>query len=124
MIAMLIVTGIRFVEGSIVVVVVHVLINDDNRMPCVEEVIGDNCTKRGTADDVAAIDIAAEVAVIEVVGSVVVIYGACMRWNMRVMVTEAVAIGVRVWMVAELFVTDAFTIVVLAIGVVCACGGG
>ena len=121
---MLIMTGIRFVEGSIVVVVIHVLVNYDNRTPGVEEVIGDNCTNRGAADDVAAINVAAEVAVIEVVGSVVVIYGACMRWNVRVVVAEAVGVGVRVWMVAELFVTDAFTIAVLAIGVVCACGGG
>jgi hypothetical protein len=78
------------VKSTIIIVVIHVVIDHYNRAPSVEEGVGDDSSKRRAADDVVTIDIAAVGAVIEVVGHAIVIYGSDVVRNVDVVVVVMV----------------------------------
>lgn len=82
---------------SVVVVVVNVLVDDDDGRPGVEDTVSDDGSDRRAADDVTAIDVAAEDAVVEVVGDAVIVYWTDTRRNIHV-VTEVVIVRVHIRM--------------------------
>jgi len=88
---------VQSVVGSVVVVVVDVLVDDHDRRPSVEDAVGDDGSDRRAADDVTAIDVAAENAVVEVVGDAVIVYRTDTRRDVHV-VTEVVVVRVHIRM--------------------------
>ena len=86
---------VREVESAVVIVVIHILIYHNHRVPSVEEGVSDDGSKRRAADDEVTIDVAAIDAVVEVVGSAVVVNGSDVVRNMHVSVI-VVVVGVYV----------------------------
>lgn len=81
---------VRKVESAVVVVVIHVFIDHNYRIPGVEERVGDDGSKGRTADYEATVDVAAIDAVVEVVGSAVIIDRSDVVRNVNVSVVVVV----------------------------------
>ena len=86
----LVIVVVREVESAVVIVVIHILIDYNHGSPSVEERVGDDGSKRRTADYEATVDVAAIDAVVEVVGYAVVIDRSDVVRNMHIAVVVVV----------------------------------
>ena len=91
----LVIVVVREVESAVVIVVIHVLVNHNHRIPSVKERVGDDSSEGRAADHEMTIDVAAIDAVVEVVGSAVVVNRSDVVRNMHVSVI-VVVVGVYV----------------------------
>ena len=85
---------VRKVESAVVIVVIHIFIDYNHGFPSVEERVGDDGSKRRAADHEATVDVAAIDAVVEVIGSTVVVNGSDVVRNMHIAV---VVVMIRVY---------------------------
>ena len=86
----LVIIVVRKVECAVIVVVIHIFIDHNHRAPGVEERVGDDGPKRRAADYEATVDVAAIDAVVEVVGSAVIIDRSDVVRNVNVAVVVVV----------------------------------
>ena len=85
---------IREVKSAIIIVVRYIVVDHDYGFPGVEDHVGNHSSKGRAADHVVAIDVAAEDAVVEVVGNSVVVNRSDVTRNVHVAV---VVVVVRVY---------------------------
>lgn len=84
------------VEGSVIVVVVHISVDYDYWVPTVEDCVGDDCTYWWAANHIVSVDISAEQTVVEVVWVAVVVNWTNSWRDIHVM-AKVVVIRVNIW---------------------------
>ena len=92
----LVIIVVRKVESAVIVVVIHIFIDHNYRAPGVEERVCDDGSERRAADYEATVDVAAIDAVVEVVGSAVVVNRSDVVRDVHIAVV-VVVIRVYVW---------------------------
>jgi len=92
----LVIIVVREVESTIVVVVIHVFIDYNHGAPSVEERVCDDGSKGRAADYEATVDVAAIDAVVEVVGSAMVVNRSDVVRDVHIAVV-VVVVRVYVW---------------------------
>jgi len=101
------------VKSAIIIVVSDIVVNHDYGFPGIEDRVGDDGSKGRTADHVVAIHVAAEGAVVEVVGNSVVVNRSDVMRDMN-MTVIVVVVRVYVGVVGSRAVIRAVTIRVSA----------
>ena len=112
----LVIVVVREVKSAVVIVVFYVVVDYHYGFPGVEDGVCDDGSERRAADNVVSVDVAAEDAVVEVVGSSVVVYRSYVVRDVHVVVVVVVVrVHVRVVRGRTVSVVRAVPIVVVSV---------